>query len=205
MKIKATFDSRDLTRAFVRFAEHSKRSTADLMKSEGRALIKDVVDFTPPGKKRAGGVARVRADIRSALVNSRSPGAQDAATAHRSVRNARTGRVKAPAQKIPVRNLAGYIREKVKMVGFLKAGWAAAARKLGARLPAWASQSAPGTVELDTQWPAMRVSADNNVTFASDIKNLDRRINSALKRRLRSLTRRLEYFTQRDARRASFK
>lgn len=103
--------------------------------------------------------------------------------------------------------LADYVAETQKKVYWLAAGWAPAARDLGAPVPAGvaAHSSSPGSLKSEINAGGAAITATNLVKFAASISDMTRRVQWALDRRKGALDRAFENFIAKKAGAAGFK
>lgn len=183
--------------AFSEFAEESRRSSKQVLKSQARLFVRDVIAVTPPNKNNRlrpkVGAAMVRGDIRRAVKPSRKNGVPTAAEIHKRVRN-RKGRV--PRRNYPERasGVGPYLKQMVARVGLLASGWNAAAVKYGYRAPQWIARHGVrrgNAVEIDKKL-GLVIRIQNAVRFASEVSGIQRRVQWALDNRARQMWKQLE-------------
>jgi hypothetical protein len=212
MKVDLKIDDRAFRRSLNAFAANSRKTGQEILRSQAKLFVQDVVKITPPNRGKAnrkGGEATIRADIRKIM---RASNAKDAVTdpadIHSSYRNKSTGRVRRELKnKIKVRNLAAFIKAEIEKVGILASGWNAAAARLGAKLPAWITRhgTGRGSIRILLGALSMRIVLANAVKFVGNVKGLTRRVQSALDRRSKAMDRQLENFAVKQAaRKAGF-
>lgn len=119
----------------------------------------------------------------------------DGGKLHRARRSPRTGRV--GKRKKPVyyltddAPLAAYMKQKAAKVGWLAAGWNQAAAALGVQSPAWIwRHSAPGRGEIIAQENSIIIRMVNQVSFAANIADFERRVQYALDSQAAAINRR---------------
>ena len=211
--------------ALVRFRSISRRSLEIILREQARGVLRKVIDWTPPGGKKATGQSakkrgeacverdilklmqpwtplRLPADIlRAAGMFVDEPSSQSPAAIHKANRT-KTGRVRraiTPRIKVKKADLAKLIRDKKRMVGFLASGWKPAAALLGVAVPAWVSRhSAPGVGSIRSTASSIEVTATNKVDGAPAL-DMERRVQSALDSQAAAMVRRIESYAAREA------
>lgn len=136
---------------------------------------------------------------------------QDLERVHRFARSRRTGRVRtgSTGQNMAMTSAAlrrEFIKEKIKKVGILNAGWLAAAKRLKtarSKTPAWITRhgNKPGGVEFRNSKSGLTIFVKNRMPYFP--KDQDQRIQRALDRRTYGLTKALEAMIERKAKRAT--
>lgn len=102
--------------------------------------------------------------------------------------------------------LADYVKEKQDHVHWLAAGWRAALLSIGGSLPAMISRHpAPGSIEFIVESMRMVLRAHNEVTFASHIRDFERRLQWAMDATTESNNRQWDFWVKQQALRANFK
>lgn len=217
MKIEARYDTRAFDAALAKFLENSKRETAAVLRDQARNIVRNVVDYTPPGSKsttgsaaKKAGEAKVEGDIRKVMVGvdrgivtSETP-----ASAHARYRSNGVVRKEViPRIRVRSSDLKALIKAKKAMVGFLASGWKSAAQKFGARIPAWvARHSAPGDATIETTWRSVEVVMRNRAGYGQRIRDMHRRIQWAINAQARAMRAQLENFAlKRAGRRSGFR
>jgi hypothetical protein len=112
--------------------------------------------------------------------------------------------------RIPVSKprLDAFVKRKISHVGFLAAGWVAAARKLGTRLPEWITRhgSRFGSVKITLARSSISVRVENAVPYVGNVSGIHRRIQAALDQRSRQMFKQLrDLAVKRAAKKAGFK
>lgn len=91
-------------------------------------------------------------------------------------------------------------------VGWLAAGFNAAARELKARIPAYASRhKAPGTIRVEVSDSRIRITITNEVKYAAGVPGLQRRIQAALDKQAGKMERQIPHILKRAAESSGFK
>lgn len=219
MKEGFVLDRTKFDAALRQFRQSSRRAIRDVLVEQARGVMRKIVDWTPPGGKRAQGSAakargeaKVEADIRKLMepgrgkdVSNESPASVHKANRSQGGRGPVRRRLN-PRIKIRRADLVRYIREKQRRVGFLAAGWKAAAEKLKVNLPAWIKRhSAPGSAKISMTSMVVEVEARNFVSY-KEFQDLERRVQSALDSQAAAMLRRVEnYAIRKAAKQAGFR
>lgn len=190
------FDYSQLQRGLKALAKDGGKSKLVLVKMAAKGFVKDIIAISPPGSKGVSGSAAkkageraIAADVAKLLIPAASPGGPNAksrgqlADFHRShlskgrVRIAESGRGIAKPQDI-----AWFIRSLQKLVGWLAAGWNAAAVKLDVNVPAWVKRHGNrfGEHSIIATATVVRIELSNTVSFIGDVKAYDRRVQAAI-------------------------
>jgi hypothetical protein len=91
--------------------------------------------------------------------------------------------------------LKQYIKEMQARVGFLASGWNQACAILGVRPPVWIwRQNGPGTASVEVDERGITIKMINNVGYASEMDDWERRIQYALDSQVAAINRRSERF-----------
>jgi hypothetical protein len=92
-------------------------------------------------------------------------------------------------------------------VGLLASGWNRAAETLGYTPPQWIRRhgTSRGSIDITTANGAFRVRVTNDVKFAGSVKDLSRRVQSALNQQAQAMEKRVKFFEEKAAKRAGFK
>ena len=212
MAVEFQFRSEQFSRNLTEWASRSKKEFSEILQQFARLVVKDVVAITPPGKAgKAGGLqskkrgeisvksdlARLFQPVRKAQAD---PGVSIPAI-HKRYRD-KKGRVKKPGQQYKVysADFNKYVREQVKKVGSLAAGWNRAAAKLGYRPPAWIwRHSSPGAVEVKTSDRSIEVIMTNKVPYAGAQSGIQSRLQRSLVRQDDKLRRMLDHQVKESA------
>ncbi|MBL9115512.1 MAG: hypothetical protein JNJ83_10950 [Verrucomicrobiaceae bacterium] len=135
----------------------------------------------------------------------------DDGKAHKAMMDKR-GRVGGKKGKRPIfyvrngKELADYIKEKQSHVYWLAAGWKEAMTKLGGTVPQMiAVHDAPGAIEFLNEGGRWVLRAHNDVRFASNVNDLERRIQWALDSQTQALIRQWDHFVKNQAIKQNFK
>jgi hypothetical protein len=152
-----------------------------------------------PSVARKRGEARLEGDIRKIIKPSRvyvgragkatAAGQGQIKTFHQANRSQATGRVKGGSKAGSKRSwgnkvlaaapadVARYIRSRKKLVGSLRSGWVPAARRFGVAVPGWvARHGGPGGVTVRMSGGGISIVAENAVTYARQIRDMERRV-----------------------------
>lgn len=202
------------------------------MKRAAGQVVRMVIDVTPPATGKANSSAKKRGelailgDLAKLMVGAtkrreKEGGLPDPAEVHAQARDSRTGRVMMRGRsaggqfsslegKVAVgrADLARYRREMVKLVGELAAGWNAAAKALGVKVPAWIARHGDryGVIKVELREHGMRITIGNDVPFVDNITELSRRLQWALDTVAKSIVeRQIPAIVKRLGRAAGFK
>lgn len=211
-----TVDTRKFKRQSARLMDMRQWQGAEnFWRQQGSGVMKEVINRMPPSRRRANVAAKksgenaVEGDIRKvfqAVHPSRAENV-DLAAVHRAHRNARgrTRRAK-PRRQVKAAVLNAYIREKKKQVGYLAAGFNAAAAKVGYKPPAWIwRHRAPGSMKLRTSTRGIRIKATNRVGYAPRIVRIDAKVQSGINTQANKIRRQVDYLLKRQARKVGFR
>lgn len=102
--------------------------------------------------------------------------------------------------------LAAYVDRKQTNVWWLASGWSDALRALGAKVPFGVGRhgSAPGGLKVEINDHHIIITMENDVSFGPSVKDIERRIQWALNKRVGALDRRWETYINRAAKDAGF-
>lgn len=103
-------------------------------------------------------------------------------------------------------NLAAYVSKRQTHVWWLASGWSDALRSLGAKVPFGTDRhgAAPGRLRVEITDQRIAITMENQVSFGRGVKDIERRIQFALNKRVGALDRRWETYINRAARDAGF-
>lgn len=102
-------------------------------------------------------------------------------------------------------SLKSYIMQQQANVWWLASGWSDALRTLGAKLPYGVDkQDAPGRLKVEINDQRIVITMINQVSFGREVRDIERRINFALNKRVGALDRRWETYINRTAKDAGF-
>lgn len=102
--------------------------------------------------------------------------------------------------------LKAYIKAVQQRVGFLASGWNEASARLGIKTPAWVWRNeGPGGFKLVITETGIRISATNEVGFASSIRDMHERVQRAVNDQAATIERRFAKFMEERAKKAGFK
>lgn len=222
--MKATFDVDDaeFQQVLKAFFATSRKSVAANLQDEGKRLVKAIVQLTPPNKEKtnkkgdinptynmSGGKKTVANDLAKIFRQSKR-GTADPAAFHKRFRD-RRGRVKLNLNKgekdrrIRIANLAEYKKKVQARVGYMAAGWKAAAAALGVNLPQWITKhSAAGKGRVSLSGERMTIELSNDVVYPGSRFLVERRVDDALRWRARTMMSRVNRFVYKAARGAGF-
>lgn len=206
------FDTSKFERALKAFAAESRKSARDVLLSQAKLFVRDVVSVTPPNKdgkiSPRAGVTMVRSDFKKIMRPVRLA-KNNPAVVHKRFRDKR-GRVRADFRgnggrdrrwAVSKPRLDSALKKKLANVGMLASGWVAAARKLGARLPTWITRHGAkfGSVRIGLSRVGMSVRVVNSVPFVGNVTGMQRRVQWALNNRARQMDKQLEAFALKRA------
>lgn len=209
-----TVDASGFNKACERLIATSKRNTEQLLKEQGKLLIKQAALVTPPNKNsknnRKGGETAVRNDLAKLFVPSRGKNSlkpSELAQVHRKYRN-RRGRVKYNGEKLKAQGLASYRKTLLERVGKMAAGWKKAASQLGHNLPAWiARHSRSGSIAYKKSGlfgSKGELSMTNSGVYAGQRGGLEKRLSFALKKQTGAINRRVDFYLRKGAKSSGF-
>lgn len=94
-----------------------------------------------------------------------------------------------------------------KMVGFLSAGWNAAAQKLGVKLPAWVKRHGTsfGEHKVTETATTLRIELSNTVGFVGNVKAYEGRVQKAINYQARKMGRQVDALLRKRLRKAGFR
>lgn len=213
-------DDSQMQRAITRLLEETKREHSVVLREQARGIVRRIIDLTPPanGKTKGGaakkaGEATLRADIFKVFLPVKAGTAEHVPIAAEHARwrgpNGRVRRGLAVDEKIRVnRNqLAEYLRQELRKVGWLAAGWNAAALALRVPIPAWISRHGTGhsTSSIKATASSIEIIMTNGTKFAGRARDLERRVKLAVQTQAAALLRRMEHSTNKAAKSSGFK
>lgn len=226
---------RGLNKAFADFVPLQRKTRAQVVETAARGFVKDVVAITPPAGKGVQGaaakkrgeatvqndvlrIARVgdatrdgqRRDSTGRFLSAAERGlasAEELLAAHAASKTS-VGRVKGAAAPLLVspETLNRVIRLLQKRVGWLAAGWNAAATKLGVRLPAWVRRhgDSAGSATVTLSAFSLRLTVTNAVRYVGNVRAYERRIQFAINQQAAKLRRQMPALLQRSLKKAGF-
>lgn len=212
-----TFDYSDLNRAMNDLAKDGGKSKLEITRMAAKGFVKDIVGITPPASKGVAGIAAKRAgeaaverDIASIAIpvdGVPRAGKGDIFAWHKS--KWQNGRIRSNGEQLAV-NRADYnamVRTLKALVGFLAAGWNAAADKLGVKLPAWVKRhgSKFGEHRITETPTKVSIELSNVVGFVGDVKAYDRRVQMAVNYQAKKMQRQCDALLKKRLRKAGFK
>lgn len=178
-----------------------KKPVVDVMKRGAGAVVRRVVNVTPPAQGKADASAKkagegtIFTDLsRVMLPVKQTKGAKllDPVEVYKQTHNPRTGRVNGRYRKqrpVPAQAFNALKRQLFGKVGHLAAGFNAAAQKLGVRLPAWITRHGLrfGTIGIFLKATGVRITFSNRVKFVDNVSDLGRRLQWALNTEAKSI------------------
>lgn len=225
MKMSVKLDMRGLKKAVNELRPHVKKTKAQLVEGAAKGFTKNMLMITPPASKGATGSkakqqgeAAIKADLarimtaarRKADIDTR-PGVASPEELHTRFRDKRSGRINprglAQPYRVPRTALVALQRKLVARVGWLAAGWGAAARRLGVSIPAWVNRQGAGKgfISITRSGALFRVTVANKVGFVGNVKDLNRRMQKAVDYQANAMRRQVEYLMKKGIRKAGFK
>ena len=214
---RTRFDSAKLRLAIRDFSRIMEKSKVEVVRQVAKGFVKDIVAITPPASgKFSGSDAKKRGEdcIKIGLATlftvadqSVSDPFEDPMQAHKAAQDPNTGRIAARGvgRKVPITraNLATVMKALVARVGWLAAGWNAAALALGVPLPAWVKRhgSRYGEYKVTITDTLVRIEISNEVSFVGSVKAYARRMDAAMSYQTGKLTRQMDHVIARDLKR----
>ena len=219
MNVRMKFDTSKIEEAIRQLAPHVKKSRRELVEQAAKGFVRTVVEVTPPASKgRSGSTARKQGEavIKSGLarvmvaVRSRRDRLESAEAIYKRLRDPRTGRInprnlKAP-YPVPAAEYNALRKKLIDRVGWLAAGWNAAAKQLGVRLPAWITRhgTSAGIVNVTNNDRCFRIEISNAVKFVGSVKSLDTRIQRSVDLQAKAMQRQADFLLRKAVKRAGF-
>ena len=209
--------------AFAKFQETSKRSVATNLRQQGKLLVVDIAQRTPPGNfqasgwKRIAGERLIKADLAKIMKPTKSLGTKknptrtDPMRIHKEYRRNR-GRVRTDLRKgkdtrfrIEKSTFEIYRQQVLKRVGWMAAGWAGAAAFLGGSLPGWITRhSAPGAGTVELRGQDLELTLTNMAVYPASRGLVERRAVAALKKRYWAMIKQADNYLKKAAEEAGF-
>ena len=228
MNVKMHFDTSGITKAIEQLRPLVKKTKEQMVREAAKSFVVTMLEITPPASKgktgskaKAQGQQTIVSDLAKIMVAVRKKSEMDtrATTAspeelHRRFRDARTGRVNRRALAHPYKVKSTELNAlKAKLwarVGWLAAGWNKAAGKLGLsgrQWPSWIARhgSGKGFCNITQSSGRFRIEVANTVPYAVNVKDLDRRIEAAIKYTEFALLRQVEPMLKKALAKAGFK
>lgn len=217
MSATLKFDTSKIEKSLKAFAAESRKSGEQVLRDQAKLFVRDVASVTPPNQGKftqRKGAARVKGDI-AKIMRPVGLAKNDPAVVHKRFRN-RVGRVSSDFRgkggrdrrwAVSKPRLDAYKAKKLAQVGLLASGWAAAARKLGARLPVWIMRhgAALGQVLVRVSREGLSIRISNAVPYVGNVKGLSRQVQWALNNRARQMDKQIENLAiKRAAKKAGF-
>jgi hypothetical protein len=216
-------DTSEFMDAFRQFQATSKKSVADNIRKEGRLLATAILQLTPPNKEKqnkalafipswnkSGGDKTIANDLAKVFRESKK-GITNPAELHQRFR-VRRGRIfnktlktETTDKRIRVSGLAAYKKMVQKRVGYMAAGWSAAANSLGSKVPDWiARHRAPGRGGVKTFGNKVEVFLTNDAVYPQSRNLLERRVGNALTFRAKTMLKQVNKYVAKNAQSAGF-
>lgn len=196
---------------------NSRRFVDVAVNQQLRLFVRDVIRVTPPNSNfspsKTAGERRIRRELSGIMRESKSPGAEAPSVVHARYRRS-NGRVLTKLRtdsydrRIRVHGLRPYMAEVLKRVGLLASGWNAAARALGLNVPPWiARHGTRGGSYTDVHgFTGRHIRIANRVPYASNVRDLSRRVNAAAENRARQMEKQTaDYIFRTAARQSGFR
>ena len=220
MNVRMKFDMSRLQRAIKNLQPLVKKSRRELVEQAAKGFVKNVAAITPPASKGTTGTA-ARKQGEAAIINDlarvmlpmrsrRNAEFQSALDIYKRFRDQRTGRINPRnlQKPYPVAT-ADYnaLRKALLLhVGWLAAGWNAAAQKLGVKLPAWITRhgTSQGIILVTSDGSRFRIEISNAVKFVGNVKDLERRIQKAVDYQANAMERQGDYLLRKAVKAAGF-
>ncbi len=209
MNIRMKFDMSRLQKAIKDLEPLVKKSRKELVEQAAKGFVKNVAEITPPASKGSTGTA-AKKQGEAAIINDlarvmlpvrprRNEQVQDAQDIYKRFRDKRTGRINPRnlQKPYPVTTADYNVLKKALLlhVGWLAAGWNAAAQKLGVKLPAWITRhgTSQGIIFVTSDGRRFRIEISNAVKFVGNVKDLERRIQKAVDYQANAMERQADY------------
>jgi len=218
----SSFDMTALNKSLDNLLVHSKRSRRELVTTAAKGFVRDVVAITPPagaGVKGAAakrrGEAAVLGDLAKLAVPAVAAGrgavladADTLLAAHAASKTA-AGRVNPRNRQLLLVSAATFnrvLRILQGRVGWLSAGWNAAASNLGVSLPAWVKRhgNSQGEARVETTSGRFRLTLTNAVGFVGNVRAYERRVQAAINMQAGKMHRQAAALLAKAARKAGF-
>jgi hypothetical protein len=101
--------------------------------------------------------------------------------------------------------LDDYIEQQQSHVWWLAGGWADALRALGAKVPYGVDKlNSPGRLKIEATDQRIVITMTNEVSYGRQVRDIERRINFAMNKRVGALDRRWEHYLNRAAKDSGF-
>ncbi len=203
------FDMSRLQKAIRDLEPLVKKSRKELVEQAAKGFVKTVAGVTPPASKgktgtaaKKQGEATIIGDLARVMVPVRSrrkQPVQNALDIYHRFRDQRTGRINPRNLQKPYPvTTADYnaLKKNVLLhVGWLAAGWNAAAQRLGVKLPAWIARhgTSQGIILVTADGSRFRIEISNAVKFVGNVQDLERRIQKAADYQANAMQRQADY------------
>jgi hypothetical protein len=219
--VELQIDTSEFEEAMRQFQSTSKKSFEENIRKEGRLLSQAIMQLTPPNKEKenkdggfvpswnkAGGNKTIANDL-AKIFRSSKKGITNPAMLHKRFRT-RRGRVmnktlfsETNDRRIKVSKLGEYKKQMQARVGYLAAGWAAAAKSLNFKVPVWiAKHSAPGSGGAKLSGNKLEIELTNNAVYGQIKSLLERRVKNALTFRAKTMMKQVNKYMSKDAAKA---
>ena len=206
MSVSLTLDTKKFDAALVRFMDKSKKLPSQVMKQQGKLLLRNIIAITPPnaGKKvspddgtkmipvagKKAGEVTIRADIMKVFIDAdntidTSHGSKVLQSSdlmfYNNFRDKNNGRVPITnREKRLAHGLEDFIKQRQKLVGIACGGWAAGAEKCGLKIPKWMKHPYKGSASLTMSFESSVLHVINDIKFIGNFKGMQKRIQNAL-------------------------
>jgi len=220
INVRAKFDTTQITAAIRNLVPHVKKSRRELVEQAARGFVRTVAEITPPASKgktgstaKKQGEATISSDLACVMIPvrpRREAQLESAASIYKRLRDKRTGRINPRNLKArhPVSRAEYNALKKtlIARVGWLTAGWNAAAKKLGVRFPAWITRHGDkmGIITITNNGRCFRIEISNAVRYVGSVKGLDRRIQQAVTYQANAMQRQADYLLRKAVKRSGF-
>lgn len=207
-------DTSSFNRRIQQTLAHTKRDGRAFLQETARGVVRRILNSTPPARSGKEGKAAhvagkktVAAQIGKLMVGVPAKRAErtDIREIHKAARveGRIVGAKRANRIKVPIRALKAFIKAAQARVGYLAAGWKKAAQKLKVSVPNWiAKHNAEGDGNISVTSQGIKIILRNSVGYASGLRNMTRRINSALRGQDKAMANRLRKMVEQAAQQA---
>ena len=194
MNVKMKFNTSRVTDAIKRLAPLVKKSRKELVEQAAKGFVRTVATITPPASKgttgkdaKKQGEQAIIDDLARVMIAVRARNnVESARDIYTRFRDKRTGRINPRNLQNPYpvtsTDFNALKKELLARVGWLAAGWNAAAEKLGVKLPAWITRhgTSAGIIIVTNEGNRYRIEISNAVKYVGNVNDLDRRIEKAV-------------------------
>ena len=222
-------DFRELRKAIAALQKETPKAKGKCVQQAARGFVKKIVEITPPASEGVtGNAARQRGEqiivsdigrimtgavaqgtTRRTLLDGRS-GAASAEELYKRFRDSRTGRINPAGLRhpylVPQAQVMALLRRLLGEVGWMAAGWNAAARSLKVGLPAWIRRHGDraGSILVRTRGEIVRIEVTNKVKFVGNVKDYNRRIQKAVDYQAGAMRRQAQYLMEKAVKKSGF-